>query len=107
MRSILGLLLIAALPAASPAPAQDIFQDGFEPGARRRGPRRPGWSCVDGSAPVAGNSTVEEPGDAGCPDGMAQVESFCIDRFEASLARLPAEGGAVWSPYLNPGTTLA
>ena len=28
----------------------------------------------------------EEPGDPGCPPGMAHVAGFCIDRFEASIA---------------------
>lgn len=104
---LLVLLGVAGVPVPRVVTAQTaLLGDGFEPGGPSSWSAAAGWSCVDGSAPVAGNSTVEEPGDSGCPDGMAQVEAFCIDRFEASLARLPAEGGAVWSPYLNPGATV-
>ncbi|HEY4183380.1 MAG TPA: SUMF1/EgtB/PvdO family nonheme iron enzyme [Kofleriaceae bacterium] len=28
----------------------------------------------------------EEPGDPGCPAGMARVDAFCVDRYEASIA---------------------
>jgi sulfatase modifying factor 1 len=42
---------------------------------------------------------TEEPSDAGCPPGMLPVDTFCIDRFEASLEGL--------SPYFNPGNTQA
>ena len=47
----------------------------------------------------------EEPGSGGCAPGMARVENYCIDRFEASLMEV-REGGALlyWSPYHNPGT---
>jgi hypothetical protein len=55
---------------------------------------------------VAGNLLVEEPGDAGCLAGMARVDTFCIDRFEASLAEvLPGNVLAPWSPYLTSGAT--
>ena len=46
----------------------------------------------------------EEPGDPGCPDGMARVEDFCIDRFEASLIET---NGLRRSPYHNPGSRPA
>lgn len=82
-----------------------ILADGFEPGSPSSWSAAAGWSCPDGDAPVAGNSTVEEAGDPGCPPGMAQIDTFCIDRFEASLARLPGDGGGPWSPYLDPDTT--
>jgi formylglycine-generating enzyme len=41
----------------------------------------------------------EEPGDPGCPPGMARVETFCVDRFEAALVDA---SGAPWSPYFPP-----
>lgn len=82
-----------------------VFADGLEPGSPSSWSAANGWSCPDGDAPVAGNSTIEEPGDPGCPAGMALVDTFCIDRFEASLALLPGDGGGPWSPYLNPGST--
>ncbi|MBI3556902.1 MAG: SUMF1/EgtB/PvdO family nonheme iron enzyme [Deltaproteobacteria bacterium] len=47
----------------------------------------------------------EEPGGRGCPAGMARVENFCIDRFEASLMEGQGDAGLrYWSPYHNPGT---
>jgi sulfatase modifying factor 1 len=48
---------------------------------------------------------LEEPGSGGCRPGMTRVDSFCIDRFEASLVRV-TDGGTTepWSPYLNPGS---
>jgi hypothetical protein len=41
---------------------------------------------------------AEEPGLGGCPSGMAKVDTFCIDRFEASLMY----NGTAWSPYFPP-----
>tara|TARA_Y100000590_G_scaffold468588_1_gene651889 strand:- start:771 stop:1973 length:1203 start_codon:yes stop_codon:yes gene_type:complete len=35
-----------------------------------------------------------------CPAGMAQVDNFCMDRFEASLINI--ETGSSWSPYHHP-----
>ncbi len=67
-----------------------------------------GWSCPDGDAPVAGNPLIEEAGDPGCPAGMARVDTFCVDRFESSLAEiLPGNELASWSPYLAPGPTTS
>jgi formylglycine-generating enzyme len=80
-----------------------LLSDGFESGTPASWSLATGWNCVDGSAPLAGNSTVEEPGDSGCPDGMARVDAFCVDRFEASLARLPEDGGEPVSPFVDPG----
>ncbi len=103
MRGISPVLLCALLVVVPSADGQDlVFADGLEPGCPSSWSVATGWSCPDGDAPVAGNSTVEEAGDAGCPAGMALVVDFCIDRFEASLARLPGEGGASWSPYVEP-----
>jgi formylglycine-generating enzyme len=44
---------------------------------------------------------IEEDGDTGCLPGMLAVESFCIDRYEASLVR--SNGGSAFSPFFNPG----
>ncbi len=46
---------------------------------------------------------TEAPGQGGCPAGMIPVSTFCIDQYEASLARV--DDGTSWSPYANPGTT--
>jgi len=103
MRSAI-LSIAAALAVAAPASAQDlIFADGLEPGCPSSWNSATGWSCPDGDAPVTGNPTVEEAGDAGCPPGMALVDAFCIDRFEASLVHVPMDGGGPWSPYVEPG----
>jgi sulfatase modifying factor 1 len=41
-----------------------------------------------------------------CPGGMAYINGFCIDRFEASLVEiLPSGEERPHSPYLNPGST--
>lgn len=45
----------------------------------------------------------EAPGEAGCPPGMAAVEAFCVDRYEAALVELTPGGEVPWSPYHNPG----
>lgn len=47
---------------------------------------------------------VEPPGIGACPAGMAPVEGYCVDRYEATLAEI-GPGGALlpWSPYFNPG----
>jgi hypothetical protein len=55
------------------------------------------WSCTGTEKPLPNAGLVEPPGLGGCPPGMAPVDDFCIDRWEASL-----EG---WSPYWNPGAT--
>ena len=51
-------------------------------------------ACDPNQAPLPNACLVEEPGDPGCPPGMAHVDTFCIDRFEASLVG--------WSPYVHP-----
>ena len=62
--------------------------------------------CDPSAMPTPNAGLVEEPGDPGCPDGMARSGSICIDRFEASLVLIDASGAAVgsWSPYHNPGS---
>lgn len=51
--------------------------------------------------PNAGMS--EAPGDPGCPSGMARVTDFCVDRYEAALVEVLADGSErSWSPYFNP-----
>ncbi len=58
-------------------------------------------TCDPNAAPQPNACLVEEPGDAGCPAGMARVDTFCVDRFEAAL--VDAATGAPWSPYIDPG----
>lgn len=53
-------------------------------------------ACADGDTPDVNGAPVPPPGLGGCPAGMARVDAFCIDRWEASLVD--------WSPYRNPGT---
>jgi sulfatase-modifying factor enzyme 1 len=55
-------------------------------------------ACDPDTVPQPNACLVEEPGDAGCAPGMARVDQFCIDRFEAALV----EGTAPWSPYFDP-----
>lgn len=55
-------------------------------------------SCDPTVMPLPNAGLTEPLGVGGCPAGMVPVESFCIDRYEASL-----DG---WSPYFNPGTAV-
>lgn len=50
--------------------------------------------------PNDGNIT-EEPGEGGCPAGMIPIDTYCVDKYEASLVR--GDDGTSWSPYFNPG----
>ena len=53
--------------------------------------------------PRPNEGLVETAGDGGCPDGMAAVDTFCVDRYEAALVEILADGGERhWSPYFNP-----
>jgi hypothetical protein len=56
-------------------------------------------ACDPNAAPMPDACLVEEPGDSGCPPGMAHIDTFCIDRFEASLVG--------WSPYVHPAGSTA
>ena len=61
-----------------------------------------GWCPTDPSArPNA--ALTEEAGDPTCPRGMLRVASFCVDRFEASVVIVNADGTETsWSPYYPP-----
>ena len=56
-------------------------------------------TCDPNARPLPDACLTEEPGDPGCPPGMAHVDTFCIDRFEAALVE---DGVGSWSPYVNP-----
>jgi hypothetical protein len=60
-----------------------------------------GTECNPEAAPQPNVGLSEPPGEGGCPAGMLPVDTFCVDRFEASLVY--AEGGEPFSPYVNPG----
>ena len=62
-------------------------------------------SCDETLPPYVNDVPVEEPGDPGCPAGMAGIEDFCIDRYEAMLVEVLADDSlAPWSPYAHPTT---
>ncbi|UJR82214.1 Hypothetical protein I5071_42790 [Sandaracinus amylolyticus] len=69
-------------------------------------PRDGGTSstCDPDARPLPNEGLVEEPGEDGCPAGMVRVtDAFCIDRFEASLVEVLADGSTRgWSPYFEP-----
>jgi hypothetical protein len=50
----------------------------------------------------------EAPSGDGCPSGMLRIEAaipFCIDRYEAALIEIHADGSeTTWSPYHHPGS---
>ncbi len=58
-------------------------------------------ACDPLAAPLPNDGMVEAPGTEGCPSGMLRVDTFCLDRYEASLV-YTADGGS-FSPYHNPG----
>ncbi|MSP91507.1 MAG: hypothetical protein EXR79_06855 [Myxococcales bacterium] len=48
-------------------------------------------------------SAADPPGAPGCGPGMAAVDAFCIDRWEAALDEVLASGKTQpWSPYWSP-----
>ncbi|MEZ4310819.1 MAG: SUMF1/EgtB/PvdO family nonheme iron enzyme [Polyangiaceae bacterium] len=57
-------------------------------------------TCDPESHVLPNGGLKEGPGTDGCPPGMLGVDTFCVDRFEASLETLDGEP---WSPYFNPG----
>lgn len=58
-------------------------------------------TACDPEAFVMPSAALEEPpGLGGCPAGMAPVEDFCVDRWEASLV---FADGTPFSPYQSPG----
>ena len=59
--------------------------------------------CTEGDLPTPNGVPTEPAGLGGCPDGMAPVAEFCIDRWEAALVATAPQGS--WSPYANPGDT--
>lgn len=59
-------------------------------------------ACDPNAVPQPNLGLTEEAGIGGCPAGMLRVDTFCVDRFEASLVEL--DGGAMtpFSPFFNP-----
>lgn len=84
---------------------------GFCPGpaniqcCTKQGPPPDAGVCDPNASPEPNVGLVEAPGIGGCPPGMALVEAFCVDRFEASLVH--AQTGESMSPFHNPGFTAA
>ncbi|MCK6552571.1 formylglycine-generating enzyme family protein [Myxococcota bacterium] len=70
-------------------------------------PRGGTFSCDSTVLQSPNVGLAEEPGVGGCPAGMFAIPAspaFCIDRFEAALVELDADGNATpWSPYHHPG----
>ncbi len=42
-----------------------------------------------------------------CPDDMAQVNTSCVDKWEASLVELTADGERPFSPYQSPDASVS
>lgn len=61
-------------------------------------------TCDGDLPPYVNGVPTEDPGDGGCPAGMARIDGFCIDRYEAMLVEVRADDTLhAWSPYANPG----
>ncbi len=62
-------------------------------------------ACDPTAQPTPNSGLGEDPGDTGCAPGMARVDDFCVDRYEAALVEVHADGSvSSWSPYFNPGS---
>lgn len=62
-------------------------------------------TCDEDAAPTPNALVPEDVPIGSCPDGMTQIGSgYCIDRFEASLVEVTANGDIPHSPFVNPGT---
>lgn len=62
--------------------------------------------CPTDPAARPNEGLTEEPGAPGCPAGMVRSDTVCVDRFEASLVVVQADGSAKsWSPYYSPPST--
>jgi hypothetical protein len=62
-----------------------------------------GGACDPADMPTPNAGLTEEPGSGGCPPSMVRVDTFCIDRFEASLVLVDASGPiGSWSPFHEP-----
>lgn len=61
-------------------------------------------TCDESAMPTPNAGLAEAPGSGGCPAGMLAVGgAFCVDRYEASLEEIAADGSVrSWSPYFNP-----
>jgi len=61
-------------------------------------------ACDPNASPLPNGGLVEAPGEGGCPSGMIPVDTFCIDRFEASLVYVADDSS--FSPFHNPGLSV-
>jgi sulfatase modifying factor 1 len=60
-------------------------------------------TCDPDAMPLPNEGLAEAAGGGGCPSGMVAIETFCIDRYEASLVLIDADAASSsWSPYVNP-----
>lgn len=86
---------LAMAASATPTLVDPVYANDFE-----------GFACTASDEPHPNAGLAEEPGDGGCADGMLRVDTFCIDRHEASLLDLTIPAMPVpWSPFRNPETT--
>lgn len=122
--AVLALALAACSGGASPAPPAPCTASGI-PGTCVEAAACGGYStgtsgpcagalvcctpavaapgCDPAAHPQPNAGLVEAAGTGGCPAGMALVDTFCVDRYEAAL--VIAGTGDPWSPYWSPGAT--
>lgn len=61
--------------------------------------------CDENAKPTPNVGLIQTNYVKTCPDGMLAIDTFCVDKYEASLLQLLPNGTKVdWSPYWNPGT---
>jgi formylglycine-generating enzyme required for sulfatase activity len=93
-------VVAAAPPAPAPEPEPELEPAEASPSSVETAGAK---TCDPNAMPLPNRNLVEEPGLGGCPPGMARIDSFCVDRFEASLAVVNADGSLeAWSPYYRP-----
>ena len=94
-----------AIPGHCPGAAsiQCCIEEIEPPNTHNQCVESPTWDQM----PRPNEGLSEERGDQGCPDGMALINTFCIDRYEASLVEILSNGTErSWSPYFNPQQRL-
>lgn len=67
---------------------------------------KPSDSSREQSADEPGAKPVQK-GSGACPDGMARVDAFCVDRYEAALIEVAGLLESPWSPYAVPDPSRA
>lgn len=101
--AVVTALLVGACAGAGPALPPEVIAPEGSPRATTFAPS-PAVSRAPATASAAARDVAVEPF---CLAGMAHLDSFCIDQWEAHLVELDAQGGEhAYSPYERVGGRL-